>query len=84
MAQKRPAKLTKTTLKAFFERQGHGSQNRMAEAAGVSKSTISNLAAEPPRGFASYAVAKAIRAHMEAHGYTIDIESLVRTEGAAP
>lgn len=84
MPKKARSTLKKVTLKTFFEEQGIGSQDRMARAVGVSKATISNLKREPPRSFAGYAVAKAIRAHMEAHGYTIDIESLVRTEGAYP
>lgn len=84
MAQKRKPSLRKVTLREFFEGQGDGGQKRMAAEVGVSKSTICNLAAEPARGFASYAVAKRIRAHMEAHGFTIDLESLVRTESARP
>lgn len=82
MAQKSKPTLKRATLREFFEAQGHGAQNRMSEATGLKKSSISNIASG--RHFASYAVAKRIRAHMEAHGFTIDLETMVRTEGAKP
>lgn len=78
------------TLDGFFRRQGRGSQKRMADALKVSKSTLSGVAAadrakDPgPRVFVSYALAKSMRAYMEAHGYALDIEPILRTEEARP
>lgn len=62
----------------------------MARTLKCAKSTLSDIAAadradDPrPRVYASYALAKSIRAYMEQHGYSLDIEPLLRTEEAKP
>lgn len=80
-------KLKRATLQEMLEIEGRGSQRDMSAALGVPKSTISNLA----KGYrkdgravhASYALAKRICAYAEGRGYQIELETLVRTEGAA-
>lgn len=78
------------TLYEFFRRQGRGSQRRMAQALGVSKGTLSTIAAADrpdnpgPRTYASYSLARAIKAHVECHGLTINIEPYLKAERAQP
>ena len=82
MIKTRRTKSPKVTLREFLDIMGRGAAKSMAAEIGISKSTVSNIAIG--RQFASYPLAKQIRAHLEAHGYTIDLESMVRTESAAP
>lgn len=85
-----PRPLPVVTLDEFFRAQGRGAQKRMAAALKCSKSTLSDIAAadrakDPrPRVYASYSLAKSMRAYMESHGFGLDIEPLLRTEDAAP
>lgn len=78
----RPKALKIVTLQEFFDLQGRGAQARMSADTGVDKSTLSSLAAatradDPRPGFkCRLKIARAIRAHMESHGYTVDIEKL--------
>lgn len=75
-----PLKLV--TVAEFLKEQRRGTQARMARELGVSRATISQVAHDP-EVFASYALAKRIKAFMECHGYTVDIETMVRTEDPA-
>lgn len=83
-SEKKPLK--RVTLREFLDSQGKGSRKAMADALDVSKSLISNLAKAPDAGgeqhFTSYRLAKRIRAYVERHGFTIDIEEHIRTERA--
>lgn len=76
------------TLHEFFRQQGRGAQKRMATALGVSKGSLSNIAAadrptDPgPRVFVSYSLAKRMSGYLEQHGCRLEIERLLRTEDA--
>lgn len=73
--------LPQVTLAEFFAEMGRGSQAKMARGLKVSRAMISQVASDPDV-CASYALAKRIKGYMECRGFTVDIETLIRTEPA--
>lgn len=86
----RARRLQRVTLHDFYRLEGRGAQKRMSTALGVSKGTLSAIAAadrpvDPGRRvYVSYSLARKIKGYLETAGYTLDIEPLLRTEDAAP